>query len=90
MMQVSAAVKLIPKPPALVESRNTLGWIVSERNRGPAKKCHLVLRILVECVDVLLTIHELHATVQPAELDLLKVEVVTQDVQHLCHLGKNE
>ena len=49
-----------------------------------------MLRILVECVDVLLTIHELHATVQPAELDLLKVEVVTQDVQHLCHLGKNE
>ena len=48
-----------------------------------------MLRILVECVDVLLAIHELHAPVQPAELDLLKVEVVAQNVQHLRHLGRD-
>ena len=46
-----------------------------------------MVRILVECVDVLLAIHELHAPIQPAELDLLKVEVVAQDVQHLRHLN---
>ena len=48
-----------------------------------------MVRILVECVDVLLTIHELHAPVQPAELYLLKIEVVAQDVQHLRHLDRD-
>ena len=51
--------------------------------------CYLVFGILVECVNVLLAVHELHAPVQPAELDLLQVEVVAQDVQHLRHLHKD-
>ena len=48
-----------------------------------------MFRILVECVNVLLPVHELHAPVQPAEFDLLQVEVVAQDVQHLRHLDKD-
>ena len=47
-------------------------------------------RIRVEDVNVLLSLLEAHGPVEPGELELLPVEVVAENVEHLGHLAEEE
>ena len=48
-----------------------------------------MLRIPVELVNVGLPVQKVHGSVQPTELPLLHVAIVSNNVQHSSHLNDN-
>ena len=45
-------------------------------------------RILVESINVGLSVQKVHSSIKATEFPLLEVAVVAKDVQHLRHLGE--
>ena len=104
MMTVSAVARLIPSPPARVESRNTncgaLGAGI-RRDRlthsipftvlSPSSFPHSSpLSLTIESVDALLPLGTSNAAIDPLVLEAQVLQEVFEDVQHLGHLGENE
>ena len=63
-------------------------WLLTS-NLPCAQKENVELWIAVELVDVVLTVEEIHASIQSAEFPFLEVAVVSKNVQHFSHLEKN-
>ena len=53
-----------------------------------AQKENVELWIAVELVDVILSVKEIHASIQSAEFPFLEIAVVSKNVQHFSHLEK--
>ena len=53
------------------------------------KKENVELWVAIEPVDVVLSVEEIHVSVQSTELPFLEVAVVSKNVQHFSHLEEN-
>ena len=57
-------------------------------NLPRAQKENVELWVAIEPVDVVLSVEEIHVSVQSTELPFLEVAVVSKNVQHFSHLEK--
>ena len=54
-----------------------------------AQKENVELWVAIKPVDVVLSVEEIHVSVQSTELPFLEVAVVSKNVQHFSHLEEN-
>ena len=57
-------------------------------NSPGTQKENVELWVAIEPVDVVLSVEEIHVSVQSTELPFLEVAVVSKNVQHFSHLEK--
>ena len=78
-------------PIRVIDDTRVSGSQVDPQPTGPGgQKEQSDVLIVVEAVNVLLSVDEIHGAIQSGELELLVGEVIADNVKHSGHLGEDQ